>query len=180
MLRSKKLWPIWPQFTDPKVNLMQIAEQKVVTIDYTLTDDQGTVIDQSEGGKFAYLHGARNIIPGLEKALEGKGAGDAVKVEVAPEEGYGPRDDNLQQQVPREMFGEHEPQPGMQFNAQTPDGQTITVTVVKAEGDQVTIDANHPLAGVSLNFDVQVVDVRDATEEEQSHGHVHGADDHDH
>lgn len=159
---------------------MQIAKQKVVTIDYTLTDDQGNVIDKSEGGQFAYLHGAQNIIPGLEQALEGKSAGDAVQVKVSPEEGYGQRDDALQQQVPREMFGEHDPQVGMQFHAQTPDGQMITVTVVGAEGDQVTVDANHPLAGVNLNFDVEILEVRDATEEEVSHGHVHGPGGHEH
>ncbi len=159
---------------------MQIAQQKVVTIDYTLTDDQGAVIDQSEGGQFTYLHGASNIIPGLEKALEGKSAGDAVQVKVSPDEGYGERNDALTQQVPKAMFGDHEPEAGQQFHAQTPQGQTMVVTVTGVEGDDVTIDGNHPLAGVNLNFDVKVIDVREATEEELSHGHVHGPDGHEH
>ena len=159
---------------------MQIEPQKVVTIDYTLTDDKGVIIDRSEGGNFAYLHGAQNIIPGLENALEGKSAGDEVQVSVEPQEGYGERNDELAQEVPREMFGDNEPEPGMQFNAQTPDGQMITVTVIEAEADKVVIDANHPLAGVNLNFDVKVLEVREATEEELSHGHVHGAGGHDH
>lgn len=159
---------------------MQIAQQKVVTIDYTLTNDEGTVLDKSEGGRFAYLHGFHNIVPGLEKALEGKAPGDSLQVAVEPAEGYGERNDQLQQAVPREMFGEHDPQPGQQFHAEAPNGQPILVTVVEKEGDQVTIDANHPLAGVNLNFDVQVVEVRDATAEEMEHGHVHGPGGHEH
>lgn len=159
---------------------MQIAQQKVVTIDYTLTDDEGAIIDKSEGGSFAYLHGAGNIIPGLEQALEGKQAGDSLQVQVAPDEGYGQRNDELAQTVPKEMFGDQEPQTGQQFYAETPDGQTIMVTVVAADGDQVTIDANHPLAGVNLNFDVQVLEVRDASAEELEHGHVHGPEGHEH
>lgn len=160
---------------------MEIAAQKVVTIDYTLTDDSGKVLDQSEGGNFAYLHGASNIIPGLENALTGKQAGDALSVSVSPAEGYGERKDALTQVVPRDAFNmEGELQPGMQFHAQSPDGNMIVVTIAQVEGDNITIDGNHPLAGVNLNFDVKVVDVRDANEEELAHGHVHGPEGHDH
>ncbi len=159
---------------------MQIAAEKVVTLDYTLTDDDGAIIDRSQEGKFAYLHGASNIIPGLEKALEGKQAGDAVTVRVAPEEGYGERNDALTQEVPVDAFGDADPQPGQQFHAESPDGQMLVVTVTGREGETVTIDGNHPLAGVNLNFDVKVIDVRDATSEELEHGHAHGDGGHAH
>lgn len=160
---------------------MTIAENKVVTLHYTLTDDEGTVIDKSEDGSFLYLHGASNIIPGLENALTGKASGDELKVTVEPENGYGVRDDARMESVPREMFPEDaEIAPGSQFSAEGPEGQMITVTVVKADDETVTIDANHPLAGVQLNFDVKVVEVRDASAEEVEHGHVHGPDGHNH
>jgi len=159
---------------------MQIAADKVVTLDYTLTDDQGAVIDRSQEGQFAYLHGGSNIIPGLERALEGKQAGDELKVRVTPEEGYGERNDSLTQEVPLEAFGDADPQPGMQFHAEAEDGQTMAVTVAARDGDMVTIDGNHPLAGVNLNFDVKVVDVRDAAPEELEHGHAHGDAGHAH
>lgn len=167
------------RYKEPRV---QIADQKVVTLDYTLKDDEGTLIDSSEGrGDFVYLHGARNIVPGLENALTGKVAGDAVSVAVGPTEGYGERDDNLQQAVPKEMFeAEADLSVGMQFHAQSPEGEMMVVTVVGVEGDEVVVDGNHPLAGVSLNFDVTVVEVRDASAEEIEHGHVHGPDGHHH
>lgn len=160
---------------------MQVAKDKVVTIDYTLTDSEGTLLDSSEGREpLAYLHGANNIIPGLEKALEGKASGDSLKVTVEPKEGYGERDDNLQQEVPKEMFeGVDQVQPGMQFQAQTPAGTQI-VTVKQVEDQTVTVDANHPLAGVTLNFQVDVREVREASSEELSHGHPHGPGGHDH
>lgn len=153
---------------------MQIAKNAVVAIDYTLTDAEGQVLDSSEGrGPLSYLHGAGNIIPGLERALEGKAEGEKVQVEVPPEEGYGQRDDNLIQKVPKKLFAETaEPEPGMQFQAQSPQG-TQLLTVVEVEDEQVTVDANHPLAGKKLNFDVAVVNVREATDDELEHGHVH-------
>lgn len=153
---------------------MQVAKNAVVAIDYTLTDGDGQVLDTSEGrGPLAYLHGAGNIIPGLEKALEGKDEGEKVNVSVPPEEGYGQRDESLIQAVPKKMFAETaEPEPGMQFQAQGPDGARV-LTILKVEDDQVTVDANHPLAGQELNFDVAVVNVREASEEELEHGHVH-------
>ncbi len=153
---------------------MQIAKDKVVAIDYTLKDDDGSVLDTSEGKEpLAYLHGSGNIIPGLEKALEGKAQGDEVNVQVPPEEAYGERRDDLQQVVPRNMFqGVDELQVGMQFQAQSEAGEQI-VTIAAIEGDDVTVDANHPMAGVPLNFEVKVVEVREATDEEKEHGHAH-------
>jgi len=161
---------------------MQIAAHKVVTIDYTLTDDAGQVIDSSKGGEpLAYIQGIGNIIPGLEAALEGKKAGDSLQVSIAPAEGYGERDDSLKQAVPRQMFETPEEiQVGMQFHTMTEDGNVMVVTVVEASTETVTVDANHPLAGQNLNFDVTVKDVREATSEELEHGHVHGAGGHHH
>lgn len=160
---------------------MTIAENKVVTLNYTLTDDAGTVLDKSNDGSFLYLHGASNIIPGLENALTGKAAGDELKVTVTPEEGYGERDDARKESVPREMFpADTDIEAGMQFHAEGPGGQMITVTVIEVGDDTVTVDGNHPLAGVQLNFDVKVVEVRDASAEELEHGHAHGPEGHHH
>jgi FKBP-type peptidyl-prolyl cis-trans isomerase SlyD len=158
------------------------APDKVVLIHYTLKNDSGEVIDSSSGGDpLAYIHGQGNIIPGLEKALEGKQSGDKVNVSVEPSEGYGERDDSLVQQVPRRAFGgAPNVQPGMQFHAQTSQGHTRVVTVTRIQGDMVTVDGNHPLAGENLHFDVEVTEVRDATEEELEHGHVHGPGGHHH
>ena len=160
---------------------MQITADMVVSIDYTLTDDQGTVIDSSEGrGPLAYLHGKNNIIPGLENALEGKAKGDSLQVKVSPEEGYGERSDELTQDIPKQMFeGNDEIQVGMQFQTMTESGPQV-VTVTKVEEETVTVDGNHPLAGENLNFDVTIVDIREASAEELDHGHVHGPEGHDH
>lgn len=160
---------------------MQISDKMVVTIDYTLKDDNGTVLDSSTEGNFAYLHGANNIIPGLENALTGKSAGDEVDVSVSPAEGYGEHNETMIQAVPRDMFdSEQEIQVGMQFHAESPEGEMIVVTVTDVEGDDVTVDGNHPLAGVNLNFGVKVVDIREASAEEIEHGHVHGPGEHHH
>jgi len=160
---------------------MQIEARKVVTLNYTLTDSDGNVIDQSNDSSFAYLHGANNIIPGLENALTGKSAGETLNVSVEPAEGYGERDPAKTQAVPRNMFPEDtEIQVGMQFHAQGPTGETLVVTVAAVEEDTVTVDGNHPLAGEQLNFTVEVMEVREASEEELDHGHVHGAGGHDH
>lgn len=161
---------------------MQISADKVVSIDYTLTNADGAVIDSSEGrGPLAYLQGHSNIIPGLESELEGKSAGDSLQVTVEPKDGYGERDDSLTQAVPRKMFeNADEIQIGMQFQTMTEQGPHI-VTVIGTDDENVTVDANHPLAGQTLNFDVSVVEVRDATAEELEHGHVHGeGEEHDH
>ncbi|CAN5659615.1 peptidylprolyl isomerase [soil metagenome] len=159
---------------------MQIAKDKVVSMDYTLTGPAGNVIDSSAGRKpLIYIQGAGNIIPGLERELEGKSAGDQIKVTIAAADGYGERDDRMVQVVPREMFkGVENIQPGMQFQANGPNGERRMVTVTKVDPNDITVDANHPLAGMALTFDVKVVEVRDATAEEKSHGHAHGAGGH--
>lgn len=153
---------------------MQIAKNAVVAIDYTLHDTEGEVIDASPDGQpLKYLHGAGNIIPGLENALEGKTAGEDLEVTIAPVDAYGERDDRLTQDVPRSMFeGVEDIKAGMRFQAQTESGPQV-VTVAAVTGDQVTVDANHPLAGETLKFTVRIADVREASEEEISHGHVH-------
>jgi FKBP-type peptidyl-prolyl cis-trans isomerase SlyD len=160
---------------------MLIAQDKVVLIHYTLTNDEGKTLDSSAGGDpLAYIHGQGNIIPGLEKALEGKQAGDKLTVKVEPAEGYGERDDRMVQQVPRRQFGGANVQPGMQFHAQTSQGHTRVVTVTGVVGDMVTVDGNHPLAGEHLTFEVEVTEVREASAEEMEHGHVHGPGGHHH
>lgn len=160
---------------------MQAVKAKVVSIHYTLTGDDGAVIDSSEGREpLTYLHGAKNIVPGLERALEGKTPGEDIAVTVPPEEGYGQRNDELVQPVPKSNFPDGvDPQLGMQFQAQTAAGPRL-VKVVEVEEETVIIDANHPLAGKLLNFNVSVVDIRDATPEELQHGHVHAPGGHQH
>jgi FKBP-type peptidyl-prolyl cis-trans isomerase SlyD len=160
---------------------MQIENQKVVSIHYTLTNEEGQVLDSSENQEpLAYIHGEGNIIPGLENALTGRTKGEKLKVTVAPEEGYGERDESMVQAVPRSAFqGVDEITPGMQFQAQSPQGIQL-VTVVSVAGDEVTLDGNHPMAGITLIFDVEIADVRDATSEELDHGHVHGPGGHHH
>ncbi len=160
---------------------MRIAKDTVVSFNYTLTDDTNTVIDSSVGGEpLSYIHGAGNIIPGLESALTGKTVGDRMKVTVAPKEAYGERDDSLSQVIPRDRFeSSQEIEVGMQFQTPTSDGISV-VTVTNVDGESVTIDANHPLAGVTLHFDVEIVEVRAPTSEELDHGHVHGPGGHHH
>lgn len=150
---------------------MNIDSNTVVSIHYTLTDNDNNVIDStSDGEPLAYLHGANNIIPGLERELQGKQAGDNVLATISPEEGYGMRNPALIQEVPITMFeGIERVEPGMQFHAEM-EGQLHILTVTNVEGETVTIDGNHPLAEVTLNFNVDVVDVREATEEEISNG----------
>jgi FKBP-type peptidyl-prolyl cis-trans isomerase SlyD len=160
---------------------MPISRDSVVTIHYTLKDDEGGLIDSSGSGEpLAYLHGHGNIVPGLERELTGKNAGDKVSVRVSPAEGYGEHDQRLIQSVPRRALrGIKDLQPGMHLHAQTQEGPR-TVTVTRIAGDMVTLDGNHPLAGKHLNFEVQIEEVRPATAEELAHGHVHGAHGHHH
>lgn len=160
---------------------MRIAKNTVVSIDYTLTDDDGQVLDSSEGrAPLSYLHGTGNIIAGLERELDGKQTGDHLQVAVAPEDAYGIRDESLMQNVPREHFDEVEDLDlGMQFRVDSSAGPMV-ITVVSIEDDSVTVDGNHPLAGVNLNFEVTVRDVRQATDEEIDHQHAHSADGHSH
>lgn len=157
-----------------------IKDDVVVKFNYTLTDSEGQVIDQSNGQPLAYLHGAANIIPGLEKALTGKTVGDKLTVNVPAAEAYGEYYTEMVQEVPREMFqGVENIDVGMQFQAQAEDGIQI-VTVKAVQDDVIIIDGNHPLAGRDLNFDVEIVDIREATQEELDHGHVHGDGGHHH
>lgn len=160
---------------------MQIATNTVVTIDYTLKDDDQSVLDTSQGQEpLSYIHGIGNLIPGLEKALAGKSEGDRVQVTIPPDDAYGERDEDLLQAIPRERFERaNEIEVGMQFHTQSDQGMQV-VTVVDVDGDNITIDGNHPLAGKTLHFDVQIVGVREASAEEISHGHVHGAGGHHH
>lgn len=160
---------------------MQIADNTVAAFHYTLTNDAGEVLDSSRGrDPLVYLHGAGNIVPGLEKAMAGHGAGDSFEVEVAPEEGYGVRHDALMQVVPRAAFqGVDNIEVGMQFQASGPQG-SMSVTVTDVKDDEVTVDGNHPLAGETLHFAIEVAEVRAATAEELSHGHAHGAGGHNH
>lgn len=161
---------------------MEIAKDKIVSIEYTLTDADGNVIDKSEGrGPLAYLHGRGGIIPGLEEALEGKQIGEELTVTVPPEKGYGPRNDGLLNRVPKEAFkGQLEFELGLQFPVQDQEGNQRLVTIVHIEEDDIVLDANHPLAGVDLTFEVKIAEVRDATAEELEHGHSHGEGGHQH
>ena len=160
---------------------MQISKNSVVTINYTLKNDQGETLDESQDNSFLYLHGAGGIIPGLEGQLEGKSAGDEFSAHIEPEDGYGVHDESMVQVVPREMFeADHPIEEGIQFHAESPEGDMLTVTVSKIEGDEITVDGNHPLAGIALNFDIKIADIREASAEEIEHGHVHGPDGHHH
>jgi FKBP-type peptidyl-prolyl cis-trans isomerase SlyD len=160
---------------------MTIKQDSVVTIHYTLKDDAGGIIDSSTADRpLSYLHGRGNLIPGLERELQGKQAGDKLNVTIAPAEGYGEYDDQLVQRIPRRSLkGVSNVKPGMQLRTQTAHGPR-TVTVTHVAGDIVTVDGNHPLAGKNLNFQVEITAVREATDEELAHGHVHGAGGHHH
>lgn len=155
---------------------MKIQNNSVVSFHYSLTDDDGINIDSSEGKEpLDYLHGAGNIIPGLEKALEGKEVGDSLTVAVSAAEGYGEVQKELIQEVPREAFqGIDSIELGMQFEAQTGQGGSVPVTVIAVTDELVTVDGNHPLAGKNLNFDVTIEEIREASEEELAQGHIHG------
>lgn len=152
---------------------MSIQAQKVVTINYTLKNDAGETIDASNDGSFCYLHGANNIIPGLEDALTGKTKDEQFSIVISPEDAYGEYNPAITQVVEKSMFGDEQVEVGMQFHAQAEDGNMVMITIAEVNDDQITIDGNHPLAGVTLHYDVQIVDIRDATEEELSHGHIH-------
>ncbi len=157
---------------------MNITNDKVVEIEYTLTVN-GEIVDQSEpGDPLVYLQGHSNIIPGLEQALEGKSAGDHLQVTVQPEDGYGERDEEAVQVIAREDFDD-DIEVGATYFAQAEDGSVTPFTVIALEGDDVKVDFNPPLAGEVLNFDVTVKSVREATDDELEHGHAHGDDDHD-
>lgn len=159
-----------------------ITKDKVVSIHYTLRDDDGQVLDSSDArAPLDYLHGAGNIVVGLESGLNGRSSGEKLKVDVAPEHGYGVHDPRGVQRVPRQAFPDDvDLEPGMQFSAEDPEGGMATIWIVKVESDQVVIDMNHPLAGKTLHFEVSIAGVRDATKEELAHGHPHGEHGHHH
>jgi FKBP-type peptidyl-prolyl cis-trans isomerase SlyD len=160
---------------------MQIADDMAVLIHYKVSNEGGEVLDSSDGDEpLAYIQGQGEIVPGLEQALLGKSAGDRVQITVEPKLGYGEYDEDKVQTVPRNAFEEEaDIQPGMRFQAEGEDGDVL-VTVTDVNAEEVTIDANHPLAGQTLNFDVQVVSVRACTPEELEHGHIHGPNGHHH
>lgn len=159
-----------------------IESGKVVELAYTLKDDAGEILDQADrNDPFAYIHGADQIVPGLEEALEGCKVGEKKKVKVGPKEGYGEVRDDLKLNVKKSQFPENvQIKAGMQFESQDAHGNGIIFTVEAVEGDSVKIDGNHPMAGRTLHFDVEVIKIREATEEEMNHGHVHGPGGHHH
>jgi FKBP-type peptidyl-prolyl cis-trans isomerase SlyD len=159
-----------------------ITAGSVVTIHYKLTLDDGQVVDSSAGrDPLAYLHGHGNIVPGLERALEGRVIGDDLAVKVSPDEGYGVRHDEAVHTVPRGAFpADAELREGLTFQAQDERGHVMMGTITAMAGEEVTVDFNHPLAGQNLNFEVQVEAIRAATAEEMQHGHVHGPGGHHH
>jgi FKBP-type peptidyl-prolyl cis-trans isomerase SlyD len=160
---------------------MTIKQDSVVTLHYTLKDDAGEVIDSSASrNPLSYLHGRGNLIPGLERELQGRSAGDKLSVKIEAADGYGEYDKALVEQVPRRALkGITNIKVGTQLRGETEHGPR-TVIVTRIVGDMVTLDANHPLAGKNLNFEVEITSVRDATEEELTHGHVHGPGGHHH
>lgn len=156
---------------------MQISKNSVVTFHYTLKDAEGTVLDSSAGREaFAYIHGGGMIVPGLEEQLEGRVAGDSVLAVVEASKGYGEIDHEMLQKVPVDKFGGQTVEAGMQF--QTPDNRVWSV--IEVEDGHVVLNGNHPLAGVTLHFSVDIQGVREATADELSHGHVHGEGGHHH
>ncbi|MCB1179410.1 MAG: peptidylprolyl isomerase [Leptospiraceae bacterium] len=159
---------------------MKISKNSVVNFDYKLTDTEGNLLDSSDGQPFAYIQGMGQIIRGLEEAMEGKGSGEEFNITIQPENAYGTYNEELVASIPKSQFDTSmDIQPGMQFNAER-EGQYYTITVVEVQEEEVVVDGNHPLAGVVLNFDVKITDVRDATKEELEHGHVHGPGGHHH
>ena len=152
---------------------MNITADKAITINYTLKDNDGKLIDESKDSSFIYLHGHSNIIPGLETALNDKTKGDSFDLVLEPKDAYGEYNPAITQVINQSAFGDEKVEVGMQFHAEGDDGQPVLITVSEIKGDDITIDGNPPLAGVTLNYSVEVMEVRDATEEELSHGHIH-------
>lgn len=154
---------------------MQVSDKMAVSIHYTLTNSAGETLDSTKGEEpMVYLHGAGQIISGLEDALKGKNVGDHLNTTIAPAEAYGEIREDMVQEVPLSMFeGIDKVEVGMQFHADASHGVNV-VTITKIDGDHATVDGNHPMAGQALTFDVEVVDIRPATEDELSHQHIHG------
>jgi len=154
---------------------MKISNNSVASFHYTLKNDAGEILDSSSGQEpMSYLQGASNIVPGLENEMEGKSVGDSFSIVISPAKGYGEVNENLLQELPKSMFaGVDNIEPGMEFQAQTEHGQQI-IAVTKVEGDTITVDGNHPLAGENLHFEIEVTDIREASQEELNQGHVNG------
>ncbi|NJK89244.1 MAG: peptidylprolyl isomerase [Myxococcales bacterium] len=160
---------------------MKIAADTVATIDYTVRNDRGDILDSSKGQPMTYLHGHQQIIRGLESALEGLSAGERCSAAVSPSDAYGERDDEKVLSIQRDRLpADLEPEVGMMLGAQDEDGETVPLWIVEVGKDMITVDTNHPLAGQVLNFEVTVHEVRSATEEELAHGHAHGSHGHHH
>lgn len=156
---------------------MIIEKNNVVAMDYTLKDDEGNIVDSSNGQQpLEFLCGYQNIIPGLEKALIGKAVGDSIKVSVAPNEAYGDYEPTLVQIVNKNQIDSDDKiEVGTHFQVDTEEGPMI-YTVIKVEGENITLDGNHPLAGQTLHFEVEIKAIRESSKEEQEHGHIHSAD----
>lgn len=161
---------------------MIIKNNKAVILNYSLFDSKNNLLDQTQDSSFTYLHGHQNIVAGLESALEGKQVGYTAKIEIAPENAYGLRDESKVEEVSKEMFpSDEEIKVGMQFHAEGPDKQLITINILEVNENSIKIDGNDPLAGKALIFDIEIMGIRDASESEVSHGHIHGEScSHDH
>ncbi|HXE72514.1 MAG TPA: peptidylprolyl isomerase [Candidatus Nitrosotenuis sp.] len=157
-----------------------VAKDMVVSFNYTLRDKEGQLIESSQGHPLAYLHGHHNIIPGLERALAGLKPGDSKRVEVAAVDAYGTYNPDLRIEIPVGQFGGGAPPEGALVNLRSQEGHTLQARVARVEAEMVHLDANHPLAGQDLVFEVEIVGVRPATAEEIRHGHAHGEGGHHH
>jgi FKBP-type peptidyl-prolyl cis-trans isomerase SlyD len=167
--------------TRTKEHPMKIAANCVVSLDYSLHLGDGAIVDSSgDGEPLVYLHGSGQIIPGLERQLEGLATGDARQVTVAPKDGYGELDPKAVQEVDKQAFGDRALTAGDEFIAVDDHENEIPVRIQSVQGEKVTVDFNHPLAGKTLHFDVTVAEIRAATAEELEHGHVHGPEGHGH
>ncbi len=159
---------------------MTITQDMVVSMGYVLKNDEGTIIDQSGEQPLVYLHGHRNIVPGLERALDGLAVGESKRAKVSPADGYGEYDPQLKFAIPKDRIGDQPPPVDSLVQLQNPNGQTFVARVAEFTEKEVILDANHPLAGENLNFEVTIVDIRKAEPEELAHGHVHGPGGHHH
>jgi FKBP-type peptidyl-prolyl cis-trans isomerase SlyD len=160
---------------------MKISQDAAVTINFTMSDSDGNLIDSTNDKPLTYLHGSANIMPGLEDALEGLIVGKKFDLTLTPEEGFGKKDDELVFTVNKKDFDKNaELEVDMQFQTVDEDENMVIATILEINGDDVLVDENHPLAGITLVFKGEVLDIRDATEEEISHGHIHSEDDHEH
>lgn len=160
---------------------MAVKQNSVVSMNYVLKDKDGTILDQSRGGQpLVYLHGHSNIIPGLESELANKGKGDKLQVHVTPDKGYGTLDPEKRFAIERRQLGAAKIEPGMMLQLEDDEGGTMVAHVISVDDEHIQLDGNHPMAGKDLFFDIEIVDVRDATQEEVSHGHVHGPGGHHH